>query len=337
MSKTVRFCILGTNFISDLFAEAVTAAEGASICAVYSRTQATGQAFADRHGIGKVYTDMDAMLTDASIDAVYIATPNRCHYPMAKRALSAGKHVLCEKPMTECAEQTEELIRLSETVGRVLLEAMRPDFDPAYPVLREALLRIGRIRRVELSFCQYSSRYDRFRRGEVLNAFDPTIGNCALADIGIYPLHMAVSLFGEPSALTGASVFLSNGFEGAGQALLSYPAQGYTVCVSYSKIANGLHPSLVEGEDGSITVDKLTTPSRILLYPRTGGQEELYRADIPNNMVYEIDAFCSMVRGERPWQAYLSLTHRTMRVYDAIVRNNGIFPVLTAEGGDKNI
>ena len=154
MSKTVRFCILGTNFISDLFAEAVTAAEGASICAVYSRTQATGQAFADQHGIGKVYTDMDAMLTDASIDAVYIATPNRCHYPMAKRALSAGKHVLCEKPMTECAEQTEELIRLSETVGRVLLEAMRPDFDPTYPVLREALLRIGRIRRVELSFCQ---------------------------------------------------------------------------------------------------------------------------------------------------------------------------------------
>ncbi len=323
--RALRFGIVGTNRISDMFAEAVDACADAVVTAVCSRSQQTGEAFAARHGIAHVYTSVEAMAADDTVDAVYIATPNICHAAMAKTALLAGRHVLCEKPITQTASACDELITLARAQGCVLLEAMRPAFDPAYDALRQALPRIGTLRRAHLQFCQYSSRYDAFRRGEVLRAFDPQIGNCALADIGIYPLHVALSLFGEPQAVKSASVILPGGFEGAGEAILTYASETHTVSISYSKIADDVTPSVLQGEEGSITVDKLTTPSEIYFYPRKGTRVTIYAAHVPNNMVYEIEAFCAMVRGERCADACLSITQKTMRVYDTIVRQNGLF------------
>lgn len=321
--RPVRFAVFGTNFISGHFADAVAHTDGAEISAVYSRREETGRVFADACGGAHVYTDMDALFAADTSDACYIATPNMCHRDMTVAALRAGRHVLCEKPMAQSAGDATFMIDEARKAGRVLLEAMRPDFDPAYDVLRAYLPKVGTVRRATLDYCQYSSRYDAFLRGDVKNAFRSDMGNAALADIGIYPLRVAVTLFGMPTDVCARSVFLSNGFEGAGQVLLTYPDK--TVTVVYSKISDSENPSVIEGEAGALTVDRITTPTRIVYRPRGGAAETVYTAAPYNNMTCEVAAFLRMVRGEMSPSPYLSLTENTLTLYDAAVRSAGIF------------
>lgn len=313
MSK-IGFAIVGTNFISDRFAEAVSALDSVEIRAVCSRKLDTGRHFAEKYGIEKIFCDYDLMLSDGDIDAVYVASPTFCHAGQTEVALLAGKHVLCEKMITTTADELSALVALARSRGLVLLEAMRPDFDPAYDELRRALPRIGKLRRATLEFCQYSSRYDKFLGGEVLNAFDPKIKNSALADIGIYPLHTAVALFGAPRDITASSVFLNNGFEGAGSITLNY---GEMLCqVIYSKISDSVNPSVIEGEGGSITIDKVSAPTKMVIRPRGENAEELALSPVANNMIYEVAAFVRMVSGELSPDSYLTVSENTLRLVD---------------------
>lgn len=319
--RKLRFAVVGTNFISDNFAQAVSRSEKAEIGAVYSRKIDTGTAFAAKYGIKKVYTDYEKMLSDEDIDAVYVASPHICHAEQTARALDAGKHVLCEKMIA--ADLDGFLLQKSarERSGKVLLEAMRPDFDPAISIIKENLPRLGKIRRASLEYCQYSSRYDKFKRGEILNAFDPKMKNTALADIGIYPLHVAVLLFGAPEKISATSVFLHNGFEGQGNITLSY--SDMYANVSYSKITDSVNPSVIEGECGSITFDKLNAPTKITLYLRGKSPEVLDYHPAENNMLYEIDAFCDMVGGVSSFKPYLEVSEATMRIVDEAYKITG--------------
>ncbi len=310
------FAVVGTGGIVDRFLDALSRVAGAKAVAVFSRTAASGEAFAARHAGLSVYTDYDRMLADPAVDGVYIATPHFCHKEQTLRALRAGRHVLVEKSAALTAPDFADMRREADAAGRTLLEAMRPDFDPAYDTLRDALSRIGRIRRAALTFCQYSSRYDAFRCGEVKNAFDPAIGNSALLDIGVYPLHLCLSLFGMPEAIHARSVYLENGFEGAGALLLSYQKQGFSADISYSKVHNAVIPSAIEGEDGAFTIDKVTEPHEILFLPRGGEPIRLPISSEENNMRYEIEAFLAMTRGERSASPYLDLTENTLTLMD---------------------
>ena len=150
----------GTNFISDDFCEAAALVPGAELSAVYSRKQETGDAFAARHGIPQVYTDYDEFL-DSGLDAVYVASPNFAHCAQTLKALNHKKHVLCEKVMAVNEQEVRSMIDCARQNNVVLLEAMRPDFDPAYDLIEQNLPRIGKLRRATFEFCQYSSRYDR--------------------------------------------------------------------------------------------------------------------------------------------------------------------------------
>ena len=317
----IRFAIVGTNFISDRFAEAVKTSGCAEIVAVFSRKLNTGRHFADKYGIKKVFCDYTAMLSDGDIDAVYIASPTVCHSEQTAAALMADKHVLCEKMITTTEAELVSLIDLARSRGLILLEAMRPDFDPAYDALRSAITQIGRIRRATLEFCQYSSRYDRFLAGEVLNAFDPKMKNSALADIGIYPLHLAVSLFGRPQSLSASAVFLDNGFEGSGSITLDY---GDNLCqVIYSKITDSVNPSVIEGEGGSITIDKINAPTRITLRLRGGESVDLPIDSAANNMVYEVEAFSRMVSGQASPDGYLTVSKDTLNLVERAYSQTG--------------
>lgn len=317
----IRFAIVGTNFISDRFAEAVEASGCAEIVAVFSRKLDTGRHFADKYGIKKVYSDYSAMLLDGDIDAVYIASPTLCHKDHAEAALMADKHVLCEKMITTTESELSSLIDLARSRGLILLEAMRPDFDPAYDALRSAVTQIGRIRRATLEFCQYSSRYDKFLAGEVLNAFDPKMKNSALADIGIYPLHLAVSLFGRPQSLSASAVFLDNGFEGSGSITLDY---GDKLCqVIYSKITDSVNPSVIEGEGGSVTIDKINAPTRITLRLRGGEAVDLPIDSAANNLVYEVEAFARMISGESIPDGYLAVSKDTLNLVERAYSQTG--------------
>ena len=327
--RKIRFAVVGTNFISDNFVDAALSSGVAEISAVFSRRLDTGRLFAEKHGLAKVYTDYGEMLCDTEVDAVYVASPTVCHYEHSLAALRAGKHVLCEKMICTSTSQLTELRCEADKRGLVLLEAMRPDFDPAYDAIRDNIAKIGRIRRATLEFCQYSSRYDKFLSGEVLNAFDPKMKNSALADIGIYPLHMAHALFGEPIGVHSSAIFLHNGFEGAGNITLEY--DGALVSIVYSKISDSVNPSVVEGERGSILIDKISAPTRITLCSRREPPRVVWEDSVPNNMVFEVRAFASMAEGSSSPRSYLDISEMTLRSVEESYRQTGADEKMKAE------
>ena len=321
MTATVRLGVIGTNFISDNLAEAVSLCEGVCISAVYSRRAETAKAFAKKHGIENTYTDMEAFLA-SDIDAVYVASPNALHGKQSLWALRAGKHVLCEKPLVASPAEFAALEQAALENKRVLLEAMRPAFDPAWDVIEKALPRLGRLRRVQLEFRQYSSRYDRFRQGEVLNAFDPSLANAALMDIGVYPLYMCLKLFGMPEEVQSSSVFLENGMEGEGTVLLSYGDM--QAVIAYSKITASVYPSLFVGEDATLIVDKISTPLHAEILYRDGRRETVLDGGVKNNMVYELKELVRLIRSGETGHPHLTCSAMETELIAQIRRKSGI-------------
>ena len=321
----LRIGIVGTSMIAHRFADAAKRSGVVYPYAVCSRAEETGLAFAEAEGGLLVETDFERFLALHELDAVYIASPNALHFGQAMASLRAGKHVLLEKPTTSTLGEYRALAAEAERRGLVLMEAMRPLHDPAFALVGSAIERLGRIRRVDLEYCQYSSRYDRFLRGEVLNAFDPTLSNAALMDIGVYPIALLVALFGLPDRVCSDSLFLENGFEGAGEMLCRYP--DFLATVSYSKITDSVAPSVITGELGSLSIDRINAPTRILLSLRSEPDAVLPCPSDENNMVYEAIDFYRAVRGEISSAPFTEYSERTAEMLDLVRRQNGIvFP-----------
>ncbi len=316
--------IIGSNFVADWLCDAVKLSAGIRSHAVYSRTAERGNEFAAKHGIPNVYTDLEAFLS-SDIDAVYIASPNFLHFPQAMAAMEHGKHVLVEKPAALSAAQFAEMRDCAKKNGVVLIEAMRPAHDEALAAIRESLGKIGTVRRAVLEFCQYSSRYDKFRAGEVMNAFNPALGNAAVMDIGVYAIEVAVLLFGSPKDIFSRSVILHNGMEGMGTTFLNYGT--HQVEIVYSKITHSVTPSVITGEDGSLKLGKLSTLDSLTYCPRGGEETVIFegREDgTDGNMVYEVADFVKMIAGDMDAAPYQDATAETLRIIDEIRRQNGI-------------
>ncbi len=322
--KKIRLGIIGTNFVSDWLTTEAKDSGLYEVRAVYSRKSETGEAYANKHAIPVVYTDMEAFLSDPELDAVYVSSPNACHAAQSIDALRHGKHVLCEKPIATTAAEYRDMQNAARENGRILLEAMRPAHDPAILAIRDHIDALGTIRRVELEFCQYSSRYDRFKAGEILNAFTPALGNAAIMDIGVYAVHVCALLFGMPELTAdfySRSVFAENHMELMGEMLLPYGADA-PVRITYAKIYNSLNPSVILGENGGILIDKLSNPKSVRLKLRDGTDKELCVSPKDNNMVYELAAFARCIRtGNNP---HTRCSEIEMAILDRIREKNGI-------------
>ena len=199
--EEIRLGTIGSGFIVHNILDAVAPVEGIRCVAVYSRTMEKGSALAEKYQVGKVYTDMEAFLADEEINCVYVASPNLLHYEQTKRALLAGKHVLCEKPFCTRLEDARELVSIAKEKGLLLMEAVPTTYLPNYEILKRKLPRIGKIKLVQGNFSQYSSRYDAFLRGELPNVFNPEYAGGCLMDINFYNVYLNVALFGMPKAV----------------------------------------------------------------------------------------------------------------------------------------
>ena len=150
------------------------------------------------HNIKEIFTDLDECLSSPSIDTIYVAVPNNLHYSVAKKALEAGKNVICEKPFTLDYHETVELFELAESKNLILIEAITNQYLPNYLEIKENLSQIGNIRLVECNFSQLSSRYEAFKKGIIAPVFDKKQGGGVLGDLNIYNIHFVVGLFGAP-------------------------------------------------------------------------------------------------------------------------------------------
>ena len=322
----MRFGFIGTNFITDELLAAGRTAEGFEPFAVCSRSVEKGSAFARKHGIPHVLTDPDALAAMREVEAVYIASPNSCHFAQAAAMLTAGKHVLVEKPATPSEREYKELCKLAEEHGCVLLEGMRTIHTPGFRALEAALPRVGTVRQVSVTYCQYSRRYDHFREGIVENAFDPRLCNSAVMDIGVYCIAMLTKLFGLPRSLRSCGWELPNGFNAMGKILCDYG--GMLADLSYSKVSDSRHPSEIQGEKGTLLFYPPTNPSCVEFVSRTGEREVVYedpRADF-FGMKYELEDFLAMAAGKAPQDGELwsRCTADTLHLMDEVRRQQNI-------------
>ena len=189
--KQLNWATLGCGVIANELAHALSK-EGRTLYSVANRTHEKAVAFAQKYGISKVYDNIDDVFYDPDVDIIYISTPHNTHINYLRKALYNGKHVLCEKPFASNAWEVREMIAASAKYDVTLMEAMKPTLTPNFRSVRENLGRLGTIRRYFSCYCQYSSRYDKFKEGVVLNAFRPELSNGAMMDIGIYTVYPLV-------------------------------------------------------------------------------------------------------------------------------------------------
>jgi predicted dehydrogenase len=296
--EKVRFGIVGTNFISDWVIAGGREDPRFQAVAVCSRSAETGRKFADKHAIPHVFTSFEEMVSGTLIDAVYVASPNVCHAQQSILAMQHGKHVLCEKPLATSAKEAKEMIQTAVNHCVTFMEAMKPMLTPAFCAVRDALTEIGIVRQYFACFCQYSSRYDAFKAGTVLNAFDPKLGGGALMDIGVYTIYPMVALFGRPLTVQAAVTKLSNGIDGHGCVHFTYP-NGLIANVIYGKISDSKLPTEIQGEKGRITIDRINAISHAILTLRNGNERNLLIHSgygKQNEYFYEVEEFINLIQ-----------------------------------------
>jgi predicted dehydrogenase len=295
---TIRFGVIGTNWITDRFVQAGLENEEFLLTAVYSRTQEKGEAFAAKYAGALIYTNLEEMVSSKEVDAIYIASPNSMHAEQAIICLNHGKHVICEKPAASNSAELRAVIEAARSNNVLFMEAMKSTFMPNFRIVKDNLYKIGRIRRYFASYCQYSSRYDAFLQGTVLNAFNPAYSNGSLMDLGIYCLYPMVALFGKPQTVQSVGVLLSSGVDGEGSIVMRY--EDMDAVVMHSKIADSYVPAEIQGENGTLVIDKINQPYQVKIHYRDGTVEELTQPQVFESMYYEVQEFIQLLKdGER--------------------------------------
>lgn len=226
----LNFGILSTGNIARSFAADVgLGGRRSTLAAVASRSLDSAQAFAATHSIPTAHGSYDALLADPGVDAVYNALPNSMHKQWTIKALAAGKHVLCEKPMALNHAETAEMFAAARQYDRVLIEAFmyrcNPQTHGVIAAVREGL--IGQVKLVRTTFCYHTTKID----GNV--RFDASLGGGALMDIGCYCVDFSrLVLGGEPTAMHATGRLHASGVDIAASGVLDFPggAQATFTC-----------------------------------------------------------------------------------------------------------
>ena len=320
----LRFGIIGTNFISDWLLEGAAEDSRFEVAAIYSRLQDTANAFAEKHNIPHTFISLEKMASSPLIDAVYIASPTALHSEQAILFMEHGKHVLCEKPSASNVRELSRMIETAKKYDVVFMEAMKSTLMPGFKAVLQHLPEIGTVRRYFASYCQYSSRYDKLKAGEVMNAFKPELSNGAVMDLGIYTIYPLVVLWGRPLGISATGTLLSTGVDGQGAVNFEYEDKCATIL--YSKVADSLLPSEIQGEEGTIVIDKIQSPDRILLKYRNGISQDISVADRQNEYYYEVKEFIDLVQfGDRESSVNSHLNSLiTLEIIDEVRRQLGV-------------
>lgn len=288
----IRFGIIGTGKIVERFLDIALTHENFELVAMYSRSIEKAEEFGKKYGATEFFDDLNEFAKSKDIDAVYIASPNSLHSYQAILCLENKKHVLCEKPMASNELEVKAMIDAAKKNNVLLMEAMRLTVLPNFLKVKENLHKIGKVRRYFASYCQYSSRYDKYKEGIVLNAFKRELSNGSLMDIGVYCIHPMINLFGVPNKIVSESMLLESGVDGQGSALFSY--EGASGVVMYSKISDSKLPLEIQGEEGTIIIDSILFKNAKIVY--RDGREEIISVDQKeNDMYYEIDEFIDVI------------------------------------------
>lgn len=283
--STFNWCFIGAGRLANTVAQELLPSGRHRIAAVYTRNSQKCRDFADSCG-STAYDSAEAAICAPEVDCVYIVTPHTSHYAYAKLALSLGKPVLCEKPITITAPEAAELFALAKEKGVYLAEAMWTWFSPVAQRVKQwyDAGELGEVRRAEAHF--HIDLRDRAR------VIDPRLAGGALLDLGIYPITYLYRMFGKPTRVqcTGrleggidlyedVAMTFSNGLTATASASMCDPARLDQVCL--------------DGSSGQIKYDDFHAANQAVLI-RNGGQEEVFQAD--GSYLNEFDVVAGEIR-----------------------------------------
>ena len=331
--EQLRWGILGPGRIAPRLVRAVGASDRAELVAVASRDPERARAFAERHGIARARSSYDALLADPEVDVVYIALPNHLHAPWAIRALEAGKHVLCEKPLALSVEQVDAVAAAAARTGRAAVEAFmylhHPQTLAAVDLARSGTL--GPLQLVDGSFS-----FPLTHPGDP--RLEPAMGGGSLWDVGCYPVSLARRIAGEePVAVQALARFDDRGVDRtfAGQMLFpggliarfdsgfAAPDRQRVEIVGRDAALVLAAPFLVapDGPEPSVTLVRDGTETSLAV-----GSTDQYRA--------EVDDLCAVILDGRTPRVDLAFSRGTIA---ALVALDGAARSAVAGGGAPRI
>jgi predicted dehydrogenase len=293
------------------------------IAAVAARDPARARAFAAKHGVPGVHESYAALVSDPELDAIYNPLPNSLHCEWTIRALEAGKHVLCEKPLASNADEAGRMVETAERSGRRLVEAFHWRYHPLAARVREILDagEIGRVRRVETAMCVPLAI-----PGDIRYRLDLAGG--ATMDTGCYAIHMLRFLAGaEPVEVTDVQMQLSSpGVDRWMQAELRFPdgVTGRATCSLFSSTLLRIGARVI-GERGELRVVNPVAPHlwhRLTVQGPAGRRAE--KAPGEATYTHQLRAFAAAVRDGAPTPTGGADSIANMRVIDAVYAKAGL-------------
>ena len=316
----IKWGIAGPGIIVEKFAKAVKNVDSAELYAVASRSGERGAAFAEKHGVERVFLGYEAMAKDPQIDAVYVSTPHPFHLPVARIFLENGKHVLCEKPLTVNAAEAEELSSIAKKKGVFLMEAMWSRFLPA---VKEAVRlaksgEIGEIRSLSADFCY------PLGRGEDDKLLLDYMAGGSLLDVGIYCLHFADLVLGRDPEKIYSTGRIKNGIDMSADILLTYKS-GATARLSSAMDHGKPSSGYIFGSKGYIFLPNFYK-AREFFICKNGEETRIDLPPIGDGFEEEIIEVCECIRDGKTESG--TLPHRVsielMKLTDTVRKQIGV-------------
>lgn len=319
----IKLAILGTGMIAGEALKALQSVPEVEIRTIWARPASRNKAetLAAKFGVESVSTDLDEVLADGNIDFVYVGLVNNVHYEYSRRALLAGKNVILEKPSCPRAAEIEALARLACERGLYLFEAVTFLHAPFFATLKSRLSELAPLRLAVGNYSKYSTRYDRYLKGDVAPAFDPACYGGALFDLNIYNINFFVALLGLPETVCYVPRRGFNGVDTSGAACLRYPEMT-ALCVA-AKDSSGPGSIVVEGERGWLRIEG--TPDNFKYWEIcTRGQTERYSLERTEHRMTDEFRHFNQIFSENRYDVmkdYFRLSVQVARVAEAAQRS----------------
>ncbi|UQS83245.1 Gfo/Idh/MocA family protein [Bombilactobacillus thymidiniphilus] len=252
----LKLGVIGTNWITKQFVEAVQETATFQLTTIYSRTMEHALEFKEQlaNGSYQLETNLEHFLSSTEVDVVYVASPNSLHFAQVKQAILHGKHVIVEKPLVSTRTEFLALQELLAQHPKVyVFEAARHIHEPEFKFLQASVAALPKIDGATITYRKYSSRYDQVLAGQTPNIFSPVFSGGALYDLGVYLLYDALCLFGMPEKSEYMPQMLPTKVDGQGTIILHYPTFDVTLLVG--KISNSFLPSEIYSGSKTILFD----------------------------------------------------------------------------------
>lgn len=256
----MNIAILGAGSIAGVMATTLQPLKDVTCYAVAARDRDRAQVFADKYGFMKAYGSYKDMLEDPDVELVYIATPHSHHYEHIRMCLNHGKHVLCEKAFTANAKQAEEVMRLAESKGLLLTEAIWTRYMPMADKIREVVNSgiIGRPTTLAANLGYPLEHVERMVK--------PSLCGGALLDLGVYVLNFASMIFGDDiDSIAANCVRYHSGVDAQETIMLSY-RDGRMATLYVTMLAQTDRRGIISGTNGYIEVDNINNFEAMRVY-----------------------------------------------------------------------